>query len=181
MCLGSSGWSPSWSPSHLTFLCSLVISLALSQNEGARISPFNLLCSDICNIRTLPGPLCVLNYLHLIDVWLCFISVFEVSEWERKLFYELSLYANSGSYFQRLAKLALRLLHSGITYWFCWPFFFFTLTDSTGWLMFASVARLCLPPSDWYSMLSLLIGLLRRKTQTVGGRTSCWHFKKCYL
>lgn len=125
----------------------------------ARISPFNLLRSDLWNIRTL----CVLNYVHLIDVCLCFLSVFGGSEWERQLFYELSLYANSGSCFQRLAKLALRLLHSGITYWFCWPFFL-TLTDSTGWLMFTSAARLFLPPSDWCSMLSLLIGLLRRET-----------------
>lgn len=56
----------------------------------------------------------------------------------------------------------------------------FTLTNCTGWLMSASVTCLCLAPSVWYLMLSLLIGLVRRKTQTgmsCGGRYSCWHFR----
>lgn len=56
----------------------------------------------------------------------------------------------------------------------------FTLTNCTGWLMSSSVTCLCLAPSVWYLMLSLLIGLVRRKTQTgmsCGGRYSCWHFR----
>lgn len=56
----------------------------------------------------------------------------------------------------------------------------FTLTNCTGWLMSASATCLCLAPSDGYLMLSLLIGLVRGKTQTgisCGGRYSCWHFR----
>lgn len=55
-----------------------------------------------------------------------------------------------------------------------------TLTNYTGWLMSASATCLRLAPSDGYLMLSLLIGLVRGKTQTgisCGGRYSCWHFR----
>lgn len=120
MPLGSSDWSPNWSPSNWTFLCSTVISLDLSKNWGAGDSPFNLLLFRYLKYqdstwRTTPfsvsSTICVSS--------ICVYVILEVSEWERMLFYWPSLCANSGSYFQRFAKLALRLVHSGITHWIC--------------------------------------------------------------
>lgn len=113
-------------------------------------------------------PLCVLSYLHLIDVWFCLRSVWAVSLCELRL-----LFPEIGSTRPPSAPQRDYILILLAFFFVC----FCTLTDSTGWLMLASIARLCLPPSHWYSMLSLLIGLLRRTTQTGGGRTSCWHFR----